>query len=323
MSTVEFLYNGDSFIIQCQPTEKMEDVIGKFLNKIQKERGSIFFLYSGKTLDEDLSFNESITRIDKTKNLMKVQAWDVLIDTKACLKKSNIIICPECNESALIDIDENYKITLQCRHEHFNVFPFKDFEKSQLIDQSKIKCEDCKIENKGNTPNNSFYRCLECKLNICPKCKVKHEKEKHDIIDYDDKEFYCVTHHKQLTGLCFTCEKEICSLCEENEHEEHEIGQIGTVKNLEGNKKDLAVLKESIRNLRRDIKEIITKLNFVIDNLNSYYSIYSGILNNYDPNKKSYMNDANINSLKESNVDFMRQDQKSPLIKMLKLNFQN
>ena len=322
MSTVEFLYNGNTIIIQCQVDEKIEDIIDKFLSKTQKERGSVFFLYSGKTLDEDLAFNEAITPIDKSNNLMKIQAWDVLFDSDACLKKANIIICPECKESALIDIDENYQISLQCRNEHQTYIPFKDFEKSQLIDQSKIKCEGCKIINKGSTPNNSFYRCLQCKLNLCPKCKITHEQEKHIIIDYDDREFYCTTHYEPIKSLCVDCQSEICNLCEEKEHKDHETESIGTVlRDIEGPKKELMILKESIRNLRKDIKEIIAKLNFVIDNLNNYYSIYSGILSNFDDKKRSYMNGCNINILKRWNVDFMRQLSEITIDKNLKTKF--
>ena len=47
---------------------------------------------------------------------------------------------------------------------------------------SKIKCDICKDKNKLNTFNHEFYICNECKMNICPLCKSKHDKN-HNIIN--------------------------------------------------------------------------------------------------------------------------------------------
>ena len=324
MATVEFIYNGASIMIQCQVNDKMEDVVQKFLIKIEKDKGSVFFLYSGKTLDEDLTFIEVANKLDKEKNLMKVQAWDLLFDDNiASLIKSPYVICPECYEKALIEFDDDYQITIyKCKngHETENI-QLKDFEKTQLIDQSKIKCEACKIINKNSTPNNSFFRCLKCKLNICPKCKKDHEEQQHITVNYEDKDFYCEIHYEKYYCFCHTCEKDICSLCE-NQHNDHEIFLYETFdSDIETSKKELVNLKESIRNLRKDIKEIISKLNLVIDNLNNYYNIYNYIISNYDSKKKYHMQIDNIIELQNYNLDFMKNISEITFDKNLKTKF--
>lgn len=326
MAKVEFIYNGTTTMILCQMDEKMEDVTEKFLCKIQKERGSIFFLYAGKTLDEDLTFNEAINKIDKTKNLMKIQAWEVLFDTDNTdsLQKSNYVICPECYGSAFIDFDENYQIILSCRNKHETKnIQIKDFEKSQIIDQTKIKCQVCKTVNKGSLPNNSFFFCLKCKLNLCHKCKKNHEPDKHVIIDYEDRDFYCSTHYEKFVGYCLDCKKDndICILCQ-NKHKGHKIHALeGILPEIEESKKELENLKESIRNLRKDIKEIISKLNIVIDNLNNYYNIYDNIVNNFEVKKGNIMQQFNIYSFRKFNVNFMRNISEITNDKNLKIKF--
>lgn len=324
MATVEFIYNGASTMIQCQVNDKMEDVIQKFLIKNEKEKGTVFFLYSGKTLDEDLNFIEIANELDKRKKLMKVQAWDLLFDEGiTSLIKSTYVICPECYESALIEFDDDYQITIyKCKNGHKTEnIQLKDFEKTQLIVQSKIKCEDCKIINKNTASNNSFFRCLKCKLNICPKCKKDHEEQQHKIINYEDKDFYCEIHYEKYNCFCITCEKDICALCE-NQHTEHQISLYeNNDPDIELSKKELVNLNESIRNLRKDIKQIISKLNLVIDNLNNYYNLYNYIISNYDSKKKNHKQIDNIIELQDYNIDFMKNISEITLDKNLKTKF--
>ena len=64
------------------------------------------------------------------------------------------------------------------------------YEEGQKIDLSKIVCDICKINNKGNTHNNIFYICNTCNKNMCPICKSSHDNN-HSIINYDDKNYIC------------------------------------------------------------------------------------------------------------------------------------
>ena len=102
--------------------------------------------------------------------------------------KSKYIICPQCEENIKYKIND-YKIYLyECKNGHrMNNILLNEFEKTQLIDISKIKCEECKENNKSNTFNNNFYKCITCEINICPLCKSSHDKS-HNIINYEQKD---------------------------------------------------------------------------------------------------------------------------------------
>ena len=92
---------------------------------------------------------------------------------KEKIKKNEIlskdIICPECKENILIGLDD-YKINLNgCKNGHsFNNILIKDFENKQMIDISKIICEECKISNKSISYKNLMYKCITCEKIICP-----------------------------------------------------------------------------------------------------------------------------------------------------------
>ena len=49
----------------------------------------------------------------------------------------------------------------------------EEFKNSQYKDESKIKCDKCKINNKLNLFNDKFYRC-----NICKKNTMNYELKK-------------------------------------------------------------------------------------------------------------------------------------------------
>ena len=85
---------------------------------------------------------------------------------------------------------------LECKNNHKkNNISLEDFEKTQMIDLEKIKCAICKENNKENTYNNEFYKCEEYNINICPLCKLKHNKE-HNIINYDKIHYICNKHNE-------------------------------------------------------------------------------------------------------------------------------
>ena len=107
------------------------------------------------------------------------------------MKKSKYIICPKWTESARILIDK-YKIGIyDCKNGHkVPYISINDFEQTQIIDESKIKCQRCKEGNKNTSYNNTFFICLNCKQNLCQLCRATHDKT-HNIIDYEEKFFTC------------------------------------------------------------------------------------------------------------------------------------
>ena len=90
---------------------------------------------------------------------------------------SKEIICPECKENILIDINI-FKINLKgCKNNHIqNNILLHLFKETQKIDLSNIICDICKENNNNNAYNNEFYICNTCNKNLCPLCKINLDK---------------------------------------------------------------------------------------------------------------------------------------------------
>ena len=125
--------------------------------------------------------------------------------------KSKDVICSQCKEPCRIKI-ENTKITLyECPNGHKDNIKLIKFDNTQNINISKILCDNCPYKNKGNCPNDEFYRCLTCKINLCILCRSNHNNT-HNIIKYDDKNYICPTHNENFIKYCIKCHKDICFL---------------------------------------------------------------------------------------------------------------
>ena len=285
---INFHYEGRSIIIFCKENLLIKDAINKFCSKVKINSNSIYCLYAGMPLDE----NKKISEI-KPKNKEDKIAFAVASKNKEDQEKVESIvkpsqaICPECGEITLITF-ENYRIKSTCQkgHEKENIL-FDEFEKTQIIDESKIKCDICKNLNKSMTYNKEFYFCSNCKENICPLCKTNHNKS-HIIVKYDQKNYICFKHGDNYALYCKDCKLNLCSACE-NEHNGHEIVTLGK---LFPNKKDLEKkmkeLKDNMNKLKEQIKNIVDILNQVNKNMEKYCEIINYLNNSFDIKSKNY-----------------------------------
>jgi len=303
MTEVEFDYEGRKLIIQCNPEEKMEDILNRFVSKEGKNKEEFYFMYGGSIVKEELTFEKTANKLDKERNKMSILVnRNTDIDTnhdEECLKKSKYIICPECKESARIVV-ENYQIGIyDCKngHEISNLL-INDFEQTQYYDEAKIKCQDCNVVNKSNTYNNIFFLCLNCKKNLCQICKQKHDKT-HNIINYENKYFICDLHHEQLNSYCTDCQEDLCSNCEKN-HSNHKIITYGSIiPETKKIKKQTNSFNNKKEELKNEIKETINKLNNLMNILDNYFGIYQYIINNYENKNRNYFLIQNINGMIE------------------------
>ena len=138
-------------------------------------------------------------------NFLVVEAEIPLPPQLQNIIKSKSIICPECKEDIKFSIDD-YDINLfECRNKHDidNIFLDK-FDSTQNINVSQIKCQICGKYNIVNIFNNIFYRCNNCKINICPICYSNHDKN-HNMVNYDDKNFICEEYNKLYIAYCKGC----------------------------------------------------------------------------------------------------------------------
>ena len=299
MTQIEFLYQGRNTIIQCNINEKMKDIIKKYIIKEGIDKNSIYFLYSGNKINEELILKEIIGKnndINKIKILVnKIEN----LEDKDKIIKSNNIICPICGEISLINI-KDYLINIYgCKNKHIiNNILFNKFENTQNINISKIICDKCKEYNKGNTSENKFYRCNKCEMNLCIICKIKHDKN-HIIIDYDDKDYICNKHNEGYIRYCNECKINICLSCE-SEHINHNT--ISIMPDLNKLRKEINELKEKINIFTNNINNLIKKLKKIIENINIYYKIYEKIINKYENKKRNYELLKNINEINNNEI---------------------
>ena len=303
MVEVEFNFNQAITNIQAKLDDPFQDVIDKFMQKSLLQPGSVNFLTNGKVINPNESVESHMSNLNKKNKKMKIIVTMTENDNQneeQVIAKSKDIICPQCKEPCRITT-ENSQINLyDCVNGHNNKdIKFIDFDNTQNINESQIKCDNCKIKNKGNCPPNEFYRCLSCKLNLCLLCKSNHNP-RHNIIQYDQRNYICQIHNEHLIKYCIQCKKNICFACEE--HKDHELEDyINFIPNIDEKKKILNELKINIDEINKTIKEVIDKLNGFMLYINKFYEINNNNLENYDVKKRNYQVLQNLNEICNNN----------------------
>jgi len=293
--TVIFTYNGRQVVIACAINEKLSLICERFIIKLQLDRDiTYYYIYGGNTINKELSFEIQANDEDKREKRMNILVYDemkTIINNN--IKEAKEVICPECKENILIKIEE-YRINMyNCKNNHkIENKSIKEFDKLQKIDESKIICEICKINNKNETYNNKMNFCLGCKKIICPLCKSKHDKN-HIIIEYEDRNILCHKHNEIYTKYCNECNENICMKCAK-EHKNHKGTYYGDIiANIDNNNE----YKKYIDKLINNIDEIIKQLEEVKENMNIYYNKSNKIINN----NKNNINYEILQNIKEFN----------------------
>ena len=309
MVEVLFNYNGIETIIQCNINDKMKDIINKYIIKTEKNNNNIYYLYNGDKIKEELSFNEQANENDNKRKKMNILVYikEENINNKENIIKSKDVICPECKENILINI-KDYRVNLyECKNNHTkNNISLEEYENTQKIDISKIKCDKCKDKNLGNIFNNEFYICNTCNIKLCPLCKSQHNNNNHNIINYKNKNYICNKHNSNYIKYCKECEENMCILCEK-EHKNHNIIYLEYII-LEKHEilKQKVDLLNIIDELRNNIEEIKNKFTEVLNTIEIYYKINEDIINNYENKKINYYILKNINEIKENNKKIIK-----------------
>lgn len=288
----------------------MGEICKRFITKAQIDINTIYFLFEGNVVNEEITFEKYLS--GKETNKMNILVFSKEPIPEPIKIESKYIICPKGLENTRIKIDD-YKISFyKCKNDHqLKNILINEFKETQSIDESKIICDICKINNKSSIFKNQFYFCNTCKQNICPLCKISHNKEKqeHNIINYEEKNFICQVHNSQYVTYCQSCNKNICLNCQQ-EHKTHHIvgfGEILTNKNeikLKEFHQGIAKLEENVKNIEDNI---INKLKKVIENFKNLYNIYEGVINNYNDKLLNYEVISNINEIKIKNDEVVKE----------------
>ena len=282
MSSIYFLYKGDEIIIPCSVKEKLAPIVKRFCAKIRKNREKLIFLCQGSSLDLQMTEDQIHPNIDNKKY---IQVHDNVMDAKDedIYIKSNIIICPKCQESASILL-QNYKISLSnCKNGHnIDNIKISDFPNTQKVNLSKIICGQCKENNMGTAIDHIFFRCTDCKKNLCSLCKYAHDP-KHNIIIYSNKFYTCDDHGESFTSYCFKCKMNLCFICEKEKHGSHIVKSFNQMDNNDDKNKlnkKIKKFREKIDNMKMIINNIINICNKVIDSYEIFYNINKDIYDN-------------------------------------------
>ena len=293
--------------IKCNSKEKIKDLCQRFISQSGIDISKIDFLYKGKKIIQDLTFQKIANEKDiKNKIINIIIKEENNINNKENLIKFKEIICPKCNENILMKI-KDYKIILyDCKNHHkINNISFGEFGKFLHFDLSKIICKICNACN-GNKNNlnkiNEFFICNKCKINLCQKCKSFHDKN-HKLYSYESKNSICLKHSMHFVKYCKDCKLNICMKCE-NDHKDHNCTYLGEkLKDNEDEiKKEMNELKVFINKLNNDIDGIIRKLNTVKNNIGIYFNEANDIINyHYYENTINYEILENIKEIKQYN----------------------
>ena len=312
MSVVEFQYNCSITIVQCNENEKLGEIINNFISKAKVQKKDIYFSYNGKSgveFNEELTFSQMANTDDKQRKKMSVLVNNIneKKNENKFIKPKNVI-CPICGEKSKLNIN-NYKINLfDCKNDHkLSNLSFNEYEKKQKIDLSQIICGQCKMNNKSDTTNNVFYKCLECNLNLCPLCKSSHNiNHNKNIINYDDKDYKCGKHNEIFSKYCNNCKINICALCE-NEHLAHDsIYLTQLFHNKEEYQSKLNELRKSIDIYNNEINILIEILNGSKKYFEKFYEIEKDLINNYNISNRNYELLYNLNEITKYNEQIIK-----------------
>ncbi len=116
MVEIEFNLNQSLTVIQARLDDKFKIAIDRFIqkNRDRVNTNNIYFLSSGKQINNEEIIKNQMTDLDKRNKKMKVLVHMIEEENKdkeQIIIKSKDIICPKCYEPCRIKF-ENYKIKL-------------------------------------------------------------------------------------------------------------------------------------------------------------------------------------------------------------------
>ena len=315
MPKIIFLYEHNKYEMITKGNNSINNILNEYVAILDGNIDDFLFLYKGKNM---ILFGENLIKISKNKKIIIMVFKKIKNNNKNDI---NDIICPICQNLSFLNIKDDNSILIECRYHHKFIYSsFNKFTKSQIIDESKYKCDIC--SNKSNLYNdNNFYFC-SCEKYICQLCIKKHNED-HNLIQYKKRYSNCNKHYKLFISYCFLCNYNLCKQCEE-EHYNHknkiiiykkEIKQKNKLNEIENKINEnlnqikefqkhiniiLLFFKYSINDINKDINHYLTfyeKIFFNLKELNNYQSI-KNILNLKPDNLKNKLNNFFVEDAK-------------------------
>ena len=299
MSELIFIYNQNPLKIQYKENDLIKDIIERFCLKAGVKSSDLHFLSNGNIINPNNKIEDEFKSDLKNKSIIKILVNSNNEKNKIQNNKiSTELICPKCNDNEPCQIEINdYKMTFSsCKNGHITKdISFSDIKNNLKVDESKIICKSCNNNNKASTFNNQFYICISCKKYLCPICHSSHDK-KHDIIDFNQKNYICFNHNEKFSSFCKNCKINLCMECEaEHKDKQNLIYFRDILPNKVQLKTNLNELRTKIDKYEEKINEIKNIFDKIIASLEMYYEINNNLLNDYENKKKNYQLLNNLN----------------------------
>ena len=168
MNEAEFIYNGNTTIIQCGLEDKLKDICNKFTTKTQLNINNLYFLCNGNTINLESKFNQ----INQGKNKIKIlvnninETQNLFLEFK--LNNYNVII----NFTKSFDIKVEYGESLNKKiyNGSFTLEELKNKSKFfKIYDSVQETYNDIKLL----LDQNSFYiQTYEKSITLCIKKQI-------------------------------------------------------------------------------------------------------------------------------------------------------
>ena len=271
MTEVEFIYNGIPTIIQCNLTDKLENICQKFSTKAQIELKDLFFLHNGSQLNFDSELNQLKLNSEKIKILVYNNNNNVeKLSLKFNLKDINNI---------KYDINIYFSLNLDIIAEYKNIFPKKVYKNSFSLEELKNKSKFFKIYDtvkesyndiKSFLDQNTFFiQTKENSLSLGIKKQIgiaydiifllKEEVPDLNGIVTELRKLNLEKNNNELNSKLMNLESKMINL--ENNNNELKLKNI----NLE---KKCNELEEKNNNLEKKINELYEKNKFILEKYN-------------------------------------------------------
>ena len=69
---IEFSYNGENAIIQCNTQDNLNNIFQSFINKANIDINSLYFSYSGDIIEGNSNIEQVINNTDKERKKMNI-----------------------------------------------------------------------------------------------------------------------------------------------------------------------------------------------------------------------------------------------------------
>ena len=245
----------------------------------------------------------------KVKNEIKTNKKNTIIEAinKSIKSKSNFY---ELKDNDFIIIAHNKKIkeseiieSIMTQEDLLN-------KKIKIIliplnqEQKEILCPECFEPCKISIKNYRINLCHESGMHNIENIKfsefnkIQTELKNNQI--NSEKKYLCQKHKNLFIKYCAECDMNICDICEK-EHEGHYINSFNELYINENQiKENIKKLKQNLDLFNKNLKEIIHKLNKVVENMAIFYEINENIINNYSSNYTNYIELLNIYDINNS-----------------------